>query len=457
MNDAFQFSCSSDVFAWIARFINMGRGQSYKSFRLDRMKILCDLAHNPEGAAPVIHVAGSKGKGSVTGMIAAILEASGYTCARYTSPDVMEKRERITVGNRFFDESVYVEAGKELAAVVERLHTLKGPEQCLFDPSREEGEEVTFFELMTLYFFLCARSAGCDAMAVETGMGGRLDATNIVQPLAAVITLIELEHTEYLGNTLEAIAKEKAGIIKAHTPLILAAQEEAALAVFRREAGDKAAPLWYFPDAAELRDIRIHKGGTQGTLRFLKDNSGELRFSLRIPGEVQAKNAGLAALALRQAYPQVTEAAIQEGLKNFSLPARFERIKTEPELVIDGAHTPKSMEQCCETFLSLYGEGGILIFGCGAEKNAQVMADILCSHFSRIIITTPGTFKKSDPAGLYRIFNERIQKTTVLLLIPDTAKAVERALEESRGRPILGTGSFYLAAEIRKCILKGDQ
>jgi dihydrofolate synthase/folylpolyglutamate synthase len=453
MSDLENFSGSSDVFAWIGRFINMGRGQSYKSFRLDRMKTLCDLALNPERAAPVIHVAGSKGKGSVTGMIAAVLNAAGRKTARYSSPDVMEKRERITLGNLFFDEAVYAGAGGELAAVVEKLRGLKGPEGRLFDPSREEGEEVTFFELMTLYFFLCARRAGCDAMAVETGMGGRLDATNIVSPLVTVITLIELEHTEYLGNTLGAVAAEKAGIIKARVPLVLAAQEEEALAVFRRESLAKDAPLLYFPEIAETRDIRISREGTRFGLRLFREGPGELRLSVRIPGEAQARNAGLAVLAVKQACPGIGAEEIRRGLEDFSLPARFEQIMENPELVIDGAHTPKSVEQCRDTFISIYGEGGILIFGCTAGKNAAAMAEILAPCFSRIIITTPGSFKKSSPAELYRIFGERTRKGTELLLIPDAAEAVGRALDRNRNLPVLGTGSFYLAAEIRKFVL----
>jgi dihydrofolate synthase/folylpolyglutamate synthase len=462
MNGIPNFSGSSDVFAWIARFINMGRGQSYKSFRLERMGALCRLAGNPERSAPLIHVAGSKGKGSVTGMIGAILEAAGYKTARYSSPDVMEKRERITQGGRFFDESIYLEAGRELAEIVERLSTLPGPEGHLFDPSWEEGEEVTFFELMTLYFFLCARTARCDTMAVETGMGGRLDATNIVDPLASVITLIELEHTEYLGKTLAAVAGEKAGIVKAGVPLILAAQEDEALEVFRERARTKDAPLLYFPEWVELRDIRLNRTGTQFKLRLTGDPSlggqpwNELSLALKIPGEVQAMNAGLAVLALRRTFPRIGGEEMIRGLRDFSLPARFEEIGGDPELVIDGAHTPKSVEQCCRTFRSLYGGGGTLIFGCAEGKDAAAMADILSPHFSRVIITTPGTFKKSNPAGLREIFSERIGDTTELLLIPDTAAAVKRALEDRRG-PVLGTGSFYLAAEIRKYVLGGNE
>jgi dihydrofolate synthase/folylpolyglutamate synthase len=454
MGDPVVINSSADVFAWIAGFINMGRGQSYRSFRLDRMRVLSALAACPEKCAPVIHVAGSKGKGSVTGMISAMLEAGGLKAARYTSPDVMEKRERITRGNNFFDESVYIEAGRELVSVVERLRSLSGPGAGLFDPSREEGEEPTFFELMTLYFFLCARTARCDVMVVETGMGGRLDATNIVEPLASVITLIEIEHAEYLGNTLAAIAGEKAGIVKAGKPLILAAQEDEALRVFRKEAAEKNSPLIYFPETVSITDVGIGKGGTGFTLAFPGKGffPHPLRLFVPIPGAVQSGNAGLALLAAKTAFPRLEEEAVRQGLGEFRLPARFERILEEPELVIDGAHTQKSMEQCVETFCSLYGEGGILVFGCAAGKNLQAMTDILVHRFSQIIVTTPGTFKKSSPDSIYAVFKAKAQKGTEILLIRETGPGIEKALALGRelDLPILGTGSFYLAAEIRQ-------
>ncbi|MDR1058808.1 MAG: tetrahydrofolate synthase, partial [Treponema sp.] len=207
------FASSPEVFEWLSRFINLERGQTVKSFRLERMEILAEAAGNPQNCAPVVHAAGSKGKGSVTGMMGAILSAAGYKTACYMSPHVADPRERISLGNRFFDEKVYTEAGRELREVSGRIR--RSPEKFpLFDPAWGEGEEPTYFELLTLYFFLCARFARCGAMVVETGMGGRLDSTNIVDPLAAVITLIELEHTEFLGTTLAEIAGEKAGIIK---------------------------------------------------------------------------------------------------------------------------------------------------------------------------------------------------------------------------------------------------
>ncbi|GHV51905.1 bifunctional folylpolyglutamate synthase/dihydrofolate synthase [Spirochaetia bacterium] len=459
MDDSVSIKNSADVFAWIARFINMERGRNdFKNFRLDRMRVLAELTGRPESCAPAIHIAGSKGKGSVTGMITAILGEASLRTARYTSPDVMEKRERITLGNKFFEESIYVEAGRELVEAEAKLRNLSGSDSRLFDPSLEGGMDPTFFELITLYFFLCARKARCDVMVVETGLGGRLDATNILDPLASVITLIELEHTDVLGNTLAAIAGEKAGIIKPGRPLILAWEEDEALGVFRKQTAEKNSELFYFPETAAIDDVEISKEGTRFTLRFLKEGffPAPLKLFIPVPGTVQARNAALAAIAAKTAFPQIEEKAVQRGLENFTLPARFEKIRENPELVIDGAHTPKSIAECALTFRTLYGEGGILIFGCVADKNALAMTETLVPHFSCIIITTPGTFKKSSPEDVYKLFKERAGVNTEVLLIPETETAIEKALElgKKQGLPILGAGSFYLAAEIRKALIR---
>jgi dihydrofolate synthase/folylpolyglutamate synthase len=292
-------------------------------------------------------------------------------------------------------------------------------------------------------------------MTVETGLGGRLDSTNIVDPLASVITLIELEHTDFLGSTIGAIAGEKAGIIKPGNPLVLAEQPAQALEVVRNKALEKQSPLVYFPETACLRDINIHKGGTDFTLEFKKPGFFQkpLRLFLPIPGAVQAQNAGLAITALKTVYPDLDEKTVRRGLEQFRIPARFELISQEPPLIIDGAHTPESVALCTETFRSLYGEGGILLFGCVAGKNAGAMTEILLPHFSRLIITTPGTFKVSEPEKVYELFTAGLSQAArdKVIFIKDTTKAVEQALDMGRRQnlPILGIGSFYLAAEIR--------
>jgi len=458
------YSSSGEVFSWLSRFINLERGQKPKSFRLDRMEILVELAGHPEKCAPSIHIAGSKGKGSVTAMLAAMLTAAGFRAARYMSPHVIDIRERLCLGNSYFSEETYIRAGDELRDIVEKkLPALKNP---LFDSSREDGAEPTFWELLTLFFFLCARKEGCDVMVVETGMGGRLDSTNVLDPLASVITLIELEHTAILGKTITEVAGEKAGIIKQGKSLILAKQNEEALEVFKKKAEEKNSPLLYLPQIAEISSVDVSSRGTSFTLAFNAAGksllSVPLSLSIPLPGKVQAENAALAIAALKTAFPQIEQDAIRRGLESLNLPARFEKIAPDsqdaassdtPPFIIDGAHTPESLALCVETFCSLYGEGGVLIFGCAADKDAAAMAHIAHSHFAKIFITTPGNFKISDPALVFEVFAQQAgQEKTAL--VKNTHEAIKAAQDFSRKNnlPILGTGSFYLVSEIRKII-----
>ena len=468
MSVAKRFASSTEVFSWLSGFINLEKGipKNPKTFRLDRMEILAEYAGHPERYAPSIHIAGSKGKGSVTTMIASILEADGRRAARYMSPHIADFRERISIGNSFFDEQVYCTAGDELRDVAE--HKVPAARNSLFDPNSEEGESLTFFELITLYFFLCARTGGCGIMVVETGMGGRLDCTNIIDPLVSVITLIELEHTAFLGQTISAVAGEKAGIIKPGKPLILARQNAEALDVFRKQASEKNSPLRYFPDCAAIHHPLIHPDGTNFSLSTGTDIP--LQLSIPIPGMVQAENAGLAVLALKTAFPGLGDDAIRRGLARITIPARFEKVNrrsggssgnacdgalgnalgvNDPPLIIDGAHTPESVSLCVQTFCSLYGEGGVLLFGCAADKNAAAMAEILLPHFSHIIITTPGNFRVSDPEKVYAAFSA--DKT---VCIKNTHEAIQQALETSRKQnlPVLCTGSFYLVSEVKSLI-----
>lgn len=427
-----------DVFRWIEGFINFERGQTSKGFRLDRTQTLARLAGNPDKAYPAVHVAGSKGKGSTTTMIASILDAAGIKTGLYVSPHVVDYRERVGLARGPFPDEVYAEAGEELKSIVDR--------------AAAEGaiDEPTFFELMTMLFFLCCRRAGCGAAAVETGMGGRLDSTNIVDPLVSVLTPIELEHTEYLGTTIAAIAGEKAGIVKPGRPVAVAPQRAEALAVFRSAAADRGAPFRYLPEEAAVTRLRLDRDGTSARIEFA-DRSlfpAPIDLRLRLVGEIQANNAALAALAVRLAFPEVPDAAVVEGLERTTLPARFERVSLKPPAIVDGAHTAISVEIAAKTFSGLYGEGGVLLFGCAIDKDVVSMAKILAPLFSRVIVTRPGDFKKSDPEAAFRAFASLHGRVE---LVDRTADAVGLAFGLARGLdlPLLATGSFYLAALAR--------
>ena len=457
-----KFSKSSEVFEWVSGFINLERGQKPKSFRLERMSFLAELAGHPEKCAPSIHIAGSKGKGSVTSMLTAMLNAAGFRAARYMSPHVTDIRERICLGDSFFDEEIYCAAGDELRDITETRLPLS--HAVLFDTSTADGCEPTFWELLTLLFFLCARQAKCDVMVVETGMGGRLDSTNILDPLVSVITLIELEHTAFLGSTIAEVAGEKAGIIKKDKPLVLAAQCEEALQVFKKKAQETNSDFYYLPQIAELSNIKILKQGTEFNLSLkLSGESQNNTLSIPVPGKVQAYNAGLAIAALKIAFPcltgtQISEDAICRGLKNLRIPGRFENIGKQLPFIIDGAHTQESLHLCIETFCSLYGEGNILIFGCAADKDDSAMANIAHSHFLKIFITTPGTFKISDPAKVYNAFCG-VTSSEKAALVMDTQEAIKQAQEfaKEKALPILATGSFYLVSEIRKILMDKER
>jgi dihydrofolate synthase/folylpolyglutamate synthase len=452
----------ADVADWLSRFENNERLAFYKPFTLDKMRLIAGLAGNPETCAPVIHIAGSKGKGSVTAMIAAMLEAGGIRTARYTSPQVTQYWDRICQGDAPFRDEVYVEAGRELVRIDERrLREYPGEEA-------PGGEAPSLFEMFTLLFFLCARIERVDAMVVETGLGGLHDATNVATPAVSVLTLIELEHTEVLGTTIGAVAAHKAGIIKAGRPVWAGEQPEEALALFRETAAAKNSSFFYLPELAAISDPRVSREGTAFTLAF-RGMPGSpqdapvfagfpepLDLLIPVPGAIQAQNAALAVAAAKTAFPRLEPGAARRGLEALSLPARFERLLDDPALIIDGAHTPRSIEALAQTFTALYGEGGVLIFSCAVSKSAADLARILLPHFSRVIITTPGAYKQSCPEDIYAAFRSIRGHTESpeLTLIPDTAYALETGIQQARAAklPVLGTGSFYLAAEIRRAM-----
>jgi dihydrofolate synthase/folylpolyglutamate synthase len=435
------FSSAEEAFSYIESFTNLERG-NYKPrmFRLDRMRRLLALFGNPHAVCPSLHLAGSKGKGSCAAFIAHILGEAGYRVGLYTSPHVASYTERFTVfgsalGDQDFIDSISYIRSRLLEAGIDEDHPEMSP---------------TTFELLTLLAFLLFRDKECRYMVIETGIGGRLDATNVITPLASIITPIEREHTDYLGSELSSIAREKGGIIKPGRPVFCAEQKPAVSQVLSEIAAQNSSPFLSISDAVKFSDTGHSSYGSSGSIIF----SGGCRMDIELSmfGSFQLENAALAAVAVKKLFPEITGKQIQKGLKKTALPGRMERIMEQPPVYLDGAHTPRSIALITQTFKELHPGNAALIFGCVEGKDYEAMAEILARDFSIICIVKPGSFKKSDPPAVYREFLKRHKNC---YLIEEPGAALEEVMRRSAASiPILITGSFYLAGEIKHSISK---
>jgi dihydrofolate synthase/folylpolyglutamate synthase len=433
-----------ELFGWIESFTNLERSGavfSARAYQLERMRRLAQGLGSPQDAYRSFHVAGSKGKGSTAALLAWSLQASGLRTGLYTSPHVESYLERYAVLEHGAGDSraaLLADLGGRL-----RQHIGELPVEFL-----EEYGRPTTFELLTLLAFELFRESGCRTAVLETGIGGRLDATNVVIPELCLLTPIEREHTDVLGDTLGQIAREKGGIIKPGVPVYSAAQAPEVRAVLRGIAAERGSPITFLDEELEELSSRLAPEGTELAVRF----RGEplRRYRLALIGDFQAENAALVDLAARRTLGLAGE-ALERGFLLARLPARMELLRTRPAVVLDGAHTPHSVERVLAAFRALYGTEGVLLFGAARGKKIAEMAALLAPAFQRIVITTPGTFKESDPAETHRLFQGF---SPAALLEPDTGAGLARALELTEARrPLLVLGSFYLAGEVRRRFL----
>lgn len=431
----------SDFHKWLDNYLNFEKSQTKGIFWLDSMRFLCEKLSNPQDKIPCLHVAGSKGKGSCSAMISSVIEEAGYKCGVYTSPHITDFRERIGTAHSFFDDKIYEKSADELTSLVDSIPLSELP-----------GERpLTWFELVTVFAFLCFKNAKCDFVVYEVGLGGRLDSTNIVKPLASVLMPIELEHTEFLGDTIEKIAMEKAGIIKKGIPAVIAPQNyPEADKVFREKCAETGSKCVFVRD--ELKNLS-YKYNQNGTMRMDFKLGDETRIStdLRLLGKVQALNAATAVKALKTALPEISDKTIETGLSKAFLPGRFEVLKN---IVMDGAHTVKSVSNAIETLNSVFPEKKYhLVFACAGDKDIKDIVQLFRGKFSSITFTEPKTVRHCDAEKTLKIAAEhgvsgKIEKNVSL--------AIKSAIKTAENKDIiLITGSFYLVAEAKQ-ILKNE-
>lgn len=432
------FSSFDQVVAFMESFVNLERKTdrySTRTYRLDRMRALMDALDNPQDSYRIIHVAGSKGKGSTASYIARGLEASGFVTGLYMSPHVSDYRERFTVLGRKTDDSFLIAAGNTLAEALGDFH---------FSDKLGETRPTTF-ELYTAFAFLLFRQAGCQWAVLETGLGGRLDATNIVVPEASVLTPIELEHTDILGDTITKIATEKSKIIKSGRRSFSSFQVPEALSVFRAEAKAMDSEFHYLGDeVVEIAESHVAFRDGYGT-----------DLDLAMPGIVMAQNCALAIMVLRT-LGLFIQGVSEKAMERNALPGRMEKVSWMRPLYLDGAHTQNSMGFLLQTFRRMYpGRGGICIFGAVSGKNHEAMCSEVLGGFDHVVVCRPGTYKKSDPVALYELMMSGKRPDQTVVLIEDAKEALEYCLSHTReGEPVLAAGSFYLAGAVKGALCR---
>ncbi len=448
------------LFAFFEAQTNLERNPGKTRFyRIERMQVLIGELGHPMSAIPTIHIAGSKGKGSTAAFIAAFLRANGSRVGVYTSPHMLDYRERIRVydGDAQMDlEESYLRCGSRLRRIVEqRVAAGAGDE-----------EVPTTFELLTALAFLVFEDVGCDAVVLETGLGGRLDATNVCTPILTVITSIEREHTDYLGESLTGIAREKAGIAKRGVPMLVAPQKPDVQEAIVETAGNRGAWVVPFASLVVMEDEpaaeRASEDGAflRTRVRFdLRHPAGTVPVDVTLPvvGRLQRVNLALAAAAFYHSAmaPYRNEATADAGqttervAQTVDLSGRGEiRSFAGRWWVLDGAHTPVSVGQLVRSLR----EAGIdeieLIFGAVRGKDIAAMVAHLVPVSRSVTVTRAGTFKPGDPASVAASFERAGVPTT---LEPDPAAAiaaVKSVGSTGSGPPIVVAGSFYLVAEV---------
>jgi dihydrofolate synthase/folylpolyglutamate synthase len=472
-----RISTVEEGYAWCESYSRIDRGgYAPRRHRLARMRALLAGFDNPHLDRPVIHVAGSKGKGSTAAYLGFLLHAAGKRVGIYASPHVESYRERVRVLDGALTDEAAVAVFRDMQRYVERAHA-----------HTPQARLPTTFELLTLFGFLAFRAAECDVSIVEVGIGGRVDATNLVRPIASVITPVELEHTEYLGKTYRSVAAEKGGAIKRRTPVFVGRQRQEAMTTLRRVAELRGAPLVALEE--ELTEAETGHGspserpyGEPGhqmsdadpgrivapvRLRFRDGLAVTAR--LRLLGRVQTDNAALAVTVVRSVFPAIERATIEAGLANAWLPGRSELVPGNPPVLLDGAHTERSIAELCRTACSVRPERDrrVAVFGAVSGKNHEAMLRLLIERFGAIIIARPGTFKQSDTGALVTLCR-RLGGHCALHTEPADAltaarnalasdegalSSAERALSATAPSPgeglIVVTGSFYLVGEVR--------
>ena len=414
-----------------------------KSFSLSRMKQLLKLLGNPQDGLKCVQVAGTKGKGSTCAMIASMLQGCGYTVGSFSSPHLIDLRERIMINGDMI-------AYNECADIFREIATIEG---------KLKGGPPTFFEIMTAAALKYFADQAVDIAVLETGLGGRLDCTTVVEPLVTAVTSISLDHTHLLGDTLDAIAREKAGIFKPGVPALTLKQDDVAAEALAQCATDAGTLLETTGSEIDF-SYRFEANKELGPHCRVCVNTDTSKFEhLPVPlkGEHQAHNCALALAVLDKLKAHgfhFEEQALIRGLAATDLPGRMEFVHDKPRVLIDGAHNSASIAALIKSLgAHVQYDSLVMVFGCGQDKDIDGMLEQVALGADKIIFTeakaNPRAVETGDLLKRFSALSGKMAQTADNL--PDALKLASRAV--SREDLIVVCGSFYLAGEARKFFL----
>jgi dihydrofolate synthase/folylpolyglutamate synthase len=408
------------------------------NFDLDRMRTLLRKLGNPQEHFRSVHIAGTKGKGSTCAMLASMLQACGYKVGLYTSPHLVDTRERIQIDGETISQADFARLTKTMESIV--AHSRPTP---------------TYFDVLTAMAFKYFAEQKVQIVVVETGLGGRLDSTNVIRPEVTAITSISKDHMAQLGGTLEKIAEEKAGIFKRGIPAITVQQTPEVEAVLKRHAEKVGAPFDVCGKSIEF-SYRFESSrllGPHNRICLTTPNSKFEHLAVPLLGEHQAINCGLALSVLDRLKARgiaINDARAMEGLTKTQLPGRMELISQTPRVLVDGAHNAASLDALMRAIGQhvLY-DSMVLIFGCCGDKDISGMLDRITSGADKVIFTPVNNIRTADPEELAARYVEQYGKMAqVARSLPDALEIAYRAV--SKEDLITITGSFYLVGEAKK-------
>jgi dihydrofolate synthase / folylpolyglutamate synthase len=408
-------------------------------FDLENITVLAERLGRPDRAYPTVHIAGTNGKGSTAAFVESILRQAGFRTGLNTSPHLERLNERIRINGEEITDELFAETFTRLHELIEELlaaHRLRA--------------HPTYFECVTALAFEAFARERVEFAVFEVGLGGRLDATNILSPVVSIITRIDFDHENFLGHSLKEIAGEKAGILKPHVPVVVAPQRPEARQLILSRANELACPVL---EPAE--SFRVDQESTQDGFfraRAIETSSGVVfEIAPSLPGRFQmenALNALTAARYLQQRGYRISNEAITDGIARAVWPGRLEKLQSSPDLYLDGAHNPGAARELAAFLEQNFGAHKIwLIYGALRDKAVDEVAGQLFQHAAEVIFTEPRTSRAISAPRLAEIASHHASSFTV---VSSAEQALDLALAEAApGDAIFVTGSLYLVGQLR--------